>query len=182
MRYNQSTIYGLSKYYNKAADPTGIKWLNQADEQTDGKATWQLALKKKVNDELTLRATGGTYYRLLNMYEIAGDGAGILPMPNIHSNGTQSVFPQPEEGTQWDLSAIWDKTRAGRQEQPAAVDIFSPGFQENAAAGRLEPFLLCLYKRRFGKNRRFGTAVECILEEMGSGHGRHLYEGEGCKV
>ena len=124
VRYNQSTIYGLSKYYNKAADPTGIKWLNQADEQTDGKATWQLALKKKVNDELTLRATGGTYYRLLNMYEIAGDGAGILPMPNIHSNGTQSVFPQPEEGTQWDLSAIWDKPVLGARSSRLQLTYF----------------------------------------------------------
>ena len=68
--------------------------------------TWQLALKKQFNDHFTLRATGGTYYRLLNMYEIAGDGAGILPMPNV--GGSASVFPMPEEGKQWDISAIWD--------------------------------------------------------------------------
>ena len=37
--------------------------------------TWQLAVKKEINDNLTLRATGGTYYRLLNLYEIVGDGA-----------------------------------------------------------------------------------------------------------
>ena len=40
------------------------------------------------------------------MYEIAGDGAGILPMPNV--GGSASVFPMPEEGKQWDISAIWD--------------------------------------------------------------------------
>ena len=80
--------------------------MGKTDEQTDDKVTWQLALKKQFNDHFTLRATGGTYYRLLNMYEIAGDGAGILPMPNV--GGTASVFPMPEEGKQWDISAIWD--------------------------------------------------------------------------
>lgn len=124
VRYNQSTIYGLSKYYNRQNDPQHFNWLRQADEQTDGKATWQLALKKKVNDELTLRATGGTYFRLLNMYEIAGDGAGILPMPNVGSNGTQSVFPQPEEGTQWDLSAIYEKPLLGARSSKLQLTYF----------------------------------------------------------
>lgn len=124
VRYNQSTIYGSSKYYDKNTDPQGIKWFNQTDEQTDGKTTWQLALKKKVNDGFTLRATGGTYYRLLNMYEIAGDGAGILPMPNVGADGRSSVFPQPEEGTQWDLSAIWDKPMLGAKTSKLQMTYF----------------------------------------------------------
>lgn len=106
MRYNRSTILGRSDRYDEKNDPQHIKWLGQTDEQTDDKVTWQLALKKQFNDHFTMRATGGTYYRLLNMYEIAGDGAGILPMPNV--GGTASVFPMPEEGKQWDISAIWD--------------------------------------------------------------------------
>lgn len=106
VRYNRSTILGRSDRYDEKNDPQHIKWLGQTDEQTDDKVTWQLALKKQFNDHFTMRATGGTYYRLLNMYEIAGDGAGILPMPNV--GGTASVFPMPEEGKQWDISAIWD--------------------------------------------------------------------------
>ena len=106
IRYNRSKILGRSDRYDEKNDPQHIKWLGQTDEQTDDKVTWQLALKKQFNDHFTLRATGGTYYRLLNMYEIAGDGAGILPMPNV--GGTASVFPMPEEGKQWDISAIWD--------------------------------------------------------------------------
>lgn len=106
IRYNRSKILGRSDRYDEKNDPQHIKWLGQTDEQTDDKVTWQLALKKQFNDHFTLRATGGTYYRLLNMYEIAGDGAGILPMPNI--GGSASVFPMPEEGKQWDISAIWD--------------------------------------------------------------------------
>lgn len=106
VRYNRSKILGRSDRYDEKNDPQHIKWLGQTDEQTDDKVTWQLALKKQFNDHFTMRATGGTYYRLLNMYEIAGDGAGILPMPNV--GGTASVFPMPEEGKQWDISAIWD--------------------------------------------------------------------------
>ena len=106
IRYNRSKILGRSDRYDEKNDPQHIKWLGQTDEQTDDKVTWQLALKKQFNYHFTLRATGGTYYRLLNMYEIAGDGAGILPMPNV--GGSASVFPMPEEGKQWDISAIWD--------------------------------------------------------------------------
>lgn len=38
------------------------------------------------------------------MYEIAGDGAGILPAP---SDGKGPVFPKPEYGKQFDFSALW---------------------------------------------------------------------------
>lgn len=111
VRYNRSKILGRSDRYDEKNDPQNVKWFHQQDEQTDDKVTWQLALKKQFNDHFTLRATGGTYYRLLNMYEIAGDGAGIWPMPNV--DGTDSVFPMPEEGKQWDVSAIWDGKALG---------------------------------------------------------------------
>lgn len=32
-------------------------------------------------------------------------------MPNV--GGTDSVFPMPEEGKQWDVSAIWDGKALG---------------------------------------------------------------------
>ena len=122
IRYNRSNIYGLSSAYDQNSDATGIKWLHQADDQTDSKTTWQIALKKQVNDNLTLRATGGTYFRLLNMYEIAGDGAGILPMPNI--GGSDSIFPRPEEGSQWDFSAIWDGQILGTESSKIQLTYF----------------------------------------------------------
>lgn len=101
-RYNQSKILGSSTRMQKE---DAHKWFKKEDDQTDGKATWQLALKKKFDDNLTMRMTGGTYYRLLNLYEIAGDGAGILPPPRgANANGT--AFPLPEEGKQFDISAL----------------------------------------------------------------------------
>lgn len=102
VRYNQSKITG---YSNGSRFSGGVySWIHPKDSQTNGKATWQLALKKQFNDHFTMRMTGGTYYRLLNMYEIAGDGAGIVPATR---DGKHAVFPLPEEGKQFDVSAMW---------------------------------------------------------------------------
>lgn len=112
LRYNRSTIIGYSDNRRfKAGEEGRYQWIHPEDEQTDGKATWQIGLKKIFNKNFTMRMTGGTYYRLLNMVEIAGDGAGILPRPS--TDGRSSVFPQPEEGKQFDVSAIWDGRLAG---------------------------------------------------------------------
>lgn len=105
VRYNQSKILGRSNRMRDEYDGSH-HWVNKEDDQTDGKTTWQIALKKEINDKLTMRMTGGTYYRLLNLYEIAGDGAGILPPPS-NSAGTGTAFPIPEDGKQFDVSAIW---------------------------------------------------------------------------
>lgn len=109
-RFNSSTIVGYSdsKNFRDIPDnsPNAIRWFHPRDSQRDRKGTWQLALKKNVNDNLTFRMTGGTYYRLLNMYEIAGDGAGILPMP--HKGWDTAAFPQPEYGKQFDFSTLWN--------------------------------------------------------------------------
>lgn len=110
VRYNQSKITGFSD--GKRFTDGQASWIHPKDSQTKGKATWQLALKKEVNENLTLRMTGGTYYRLLNMAEIAGDGAGILPAPRNH-NGEGAMFPVPEEGKQFDISAIMNNKLLG---------------------------------------------------------------------
>lgn len=110
VRYNQSKITGFSD--GKRFTDGQASWIHPKDSQTKGKATWQLALKKEVNEKLTLRMTGGTYYRLLNMAEIAGDGAGILPAPRNH-NGEGAMFPVPEEGKQFDISAIMNNKLLG---------------------------------------------------------------------
>ena len=109
-RFNSSTIVGHSDSPNFYLKPDGssqaFRWFHPRDSQRDRKGTWQLALKKNVNDNLTFRMTGGTYYRLLNMYEIAGDGAGILPMPT--DTWEKASFPRPEYGKQFDFSTLWN--------------------------------------------------------------------------
>ena len=113
VKYNRSTITGYSNADRFVGGTGNYEWVSPKDEQTDDKVTWQLALKKEFDSNFTMRMTGGTYYRLLNMYEIAGDGAGILPAPNVDGL-RESVFPVPEEGKQFDISAIWNgKTLGG---------------------------------------------------------------------
>lgn len=106
IRYNRSEIVGYSQFgrFNPAKT---YHWVHPKDSQVDSRVTWQLAVKKEFNNHFTMRMTGGTYFRLLNMYEIAGDGAGIMPAPIDH-RGNSAKFPQPEYGKQFDLSAIWD--------------------------------------------------------------------------
>lgn len=106
LRFNRSQIIGYSRFGRFNPLKT-YRWVTPKDSQVDQKVTWQLSLKKHFNDHFTMRMTGGTYFRLLNMYEIAGDGAGIMPAP-IDYNGSGAKFPQPEYGKQFDLSAIWD--------------------------------------------------------------------------
>ncbi len=103
LRYNQSKITGYSD--GSRFEDGMYTWISPKDSQRNGKFTWQLALKKVYNDNLTVRMTGGTYYRLLNMAEIAGDGAGILPAP-MDRNGNGAMFPVPEDGKQFDISFL----------------------------------------------------------------------------
>lgn len=138
-----SVRYNYSKVMGRSIRKSNLSWMNPEDSQVNDKVTWQMALKKKVDDQLTLRSTYGTYYRLLNLYEIAGDGAGILPRPNYYDNpqyAGQSIFPVPEEGTQWDLSAIWDGKLLGADSSKVQLTYF----------GRDSKNMLQLY--RFGLN------------------------------
>ena len=105
-RFNRSQIIGYSQFGRFNPLKT-YRWVHPKDSQVDQKITWQLALKKHFSDHFTVRMTGGTYFRLLNMYEIAGDGAGIMPAP-MDYKGSGAKFPQPEYGKQFDCSAIWD--------------------------------------------------------------------------
>ena len=114
LRYNQSKITGYSD--STRFSEGQATWISQKDSQTKGKFTWQLALKKVFNDHLTVRVTGGTYYRLLNMAEIAGDGAGILPAP-MNRNGDGAMFPVPEDGKQFDISFLTHSKWFGAQNE-----------------------------------------------------------------
>ena len=111
IRYNRSEIVGYSQFGRFNPLKT-YRWVHPEDSQVDSKVTWQLALKKEFTPNFSMRMTGGTYFRLLNMYEIAGDGAGILPAP-IDYEGSGAKFPQPEYGKQFDLSAIWNGKALG---------------------------------------------------------------------
>lgn len=63
----------------------------------DGDFAFSVAATAKLNENWTLKASGGSYNRAPNLYERYGDGASLRPNPDL----------KWEKGTQWDLSAIW---------------------------------------------------------------------------
>lgn len=155
-RFNSSTIVGYSdsKNFRSIPDnsPNAIKWFHPRDSQRDRKGTWQLALKKNVNDNLTFRMTGGTYYRLLNMYEIAGDGAGILPMP--HKGWDTAAFPQPEYGKQFDFSTLWNG-KFGKSDAYVTLTYFWRDTQRMLQLRRMAKDFFCYTNDSKGKVHGF---------------------------
>ena len=155
-RFNSSTIVGYSdsKNFRYIPDnsPNAIKWFHPRDSQRDRKGTWQLALKKNVNDNLTFRMTGGTYYRLLNMYEIAGDGAGILPMP--HKGWDTAAFPQPEYGKQFDFSTLWNG-KFGKSDAYVTLTYFWRDTQRMLQLRRMAKDFFCYTNDSKGKVHGF---------------------------
>ena len=155
-RFNSSTIVGYSdsKNFRVIPDnsPNAIKWFHPRDSQRDRKGTWQLALKKNVNDNLTFRMTGGTYYRLLNMYEIAGDGAGILPMP--HKGWDTADFPQPEYGKQFDFSTLWNG-KFGKSDAYVTLTYFWRDTQRMLQLRRMAKDFFCYTNDSKGKVHGF---------------------------
>lgn len=155
-RFNSSTIVGYSdsKNFRHIPDnsPNAIKWFHPRDSQRDRKGIWQLALKKNVNDNLTFRMTGGTYYRLLNMYEIAGDGAGILPMP--HKGWDTAAFPQPEYGKQFDFSTLWNG-KFGKSDAYVTLTYFWRDTQRMLQLRRMAKDFFCYTNDSKGKVHGF---------------------------
>lgn len=155
-RFNSSTIVGYSDSKNFRDNPdnsaNAIKWFHPRDSQRDRKGTWQLALKKNVNDNLTFRMTGGTYYRLLNMYEIAGDGAGILPMP--HKGWDSADFPQPEYGKQFDFSTLWNG-KFGKSDAYVTLTYFWRDTQRMLQLRRMAKDFFCYTNDSKGKVHGF---------------------------
>lgn len=155
-RFNSSTIVGYSDSKNFRDNPNNsanaIKWFHPRDSQRDRKGTWQLALKKNVNDNLTFRMTGGTYYRLLNMYEIAGDGAGILPMP--HKGWDTAAFPQPEYGKQFDFSTLWNG-KFGKSDAYVTLTYFWRDTQRMLQLRRMAKDFFCYTNDSKGKVHGF---------------------------
>ena len=155
-RFNSSTIVGYSDSKNFSDNPdnsaNAIKWFHPRDSQRDRKGTWQLALKKNVNDNLTFRMTGGTYYRLLNMYEIAGDGAGILPMP--HKGWDTAAFPQPEYGKQFDFSTLWNG-KFGKSDAYVTLTYFWRDTQRMLQLRRMAKDFFCYTNDSKGKVHGF---------------------------
>ncbi|WP_434133397.1 TonB-dependent receptor [Sporomusa sphaeroides] len=109
--------YDIKKYYfqlqdtitlNRSRNLQFIPLLRrEKQEMTTGvndggkwRDSYNLALKKEINDNLTVRASYGTYHRYPNFYELFGDGYYVMAAPKIGTPGTKITV---ENGTQWDI-------------------------------------------------------------------------------
>lgn len=72
--------------------------------EDDWKASYGAALKRRIDDNWTLRTSYGTYNRCPTFYELYGDGAFSRP-----TGLDDGRWPTPtwEHGRQWDIGAVW---------------------------------------------------------------------------
>lgn len=105
----------------------------------DGETSFGVALSKEVNDNISVKATYGSYNRAPNLYEKYGDGAMIRPNANLHW----------ESGNQWDLSVAYTGKFKG-------IDLYT----ELAYFGRHSDNLIefFLMSPRYGKYLNVGKA------------------------
>ncbi len=79
----------------------------------DGKFSIGAAIAKELQHGWTIRASGGSYNRAPNLYELYGDGAFVRPNRNLDW----------EKGTQWDLGVTW-KGKLAKAETTASLTYF----------------------------------------------------------
>ncbi len=87
----------------------GIPYVPKASgDVTKNGADWvysyNMALKKKFNDQWTASATYGTYYKIPSWYEIYGDGVSLLSRWFYSYTDPYSANTASERGTSWDAS------------------------------------------------------------------------------
>lgn len=88
-----------------------IRW-NHAEDET--KFSWGVAVNKKFGRGFTVKATGGTYNRAPNMYELYGDGAFVLANTKLDW----------ETGEQYDIGIEWQGTLFGEVRTRAELTYF----------------------------------------------------------
>ncbi|HWR07615.1 TonB-dependent receptor domain-containing protein [Sporomusa sp.] len=67
--------------------------------------SYNLGLKKKLNDQWTTWATYGTYHRLPSWYEVYGDGVNLVSKWKEFNNASAwSPYTSAEHGKNWDVS------------------------------------------------------------------------------
>jgi outer membrane receptor for ferrienterochelin and colicin len=76
-----------------------------ADDNGAENYTWGVAVKKNVNEHWTIKASGGTFVRYPNFYELYGDGVYIKPGVTIEERQVPHV--KTEKAQQWDFTIDW---------------------------------------------------------------------------
>ena len=125
-----------------------VRWNMWAGE---GKFSWGAAIGKDLGNGWSVKATGGTYNRAPNLYELYGDGAFVRPNPDL-------VW---EDGTQWDIGVTW-------KGQIKSADITATASYFGRRSNNLIEFVMT--DPRYGKYFNIGEAeikgveVESVID------------------
>jgi outer membrane cobalamin receptor len=125
---------------------------------TDGgkfNMTWGVALKKNVGDNWSFKATGGTFIRYPNFYELFGDGIYLRPALYEANN---VPLPLPEEGEQWDFTVEWRGKLPWLDTQANFSATYFTRRTENMIG--LFQTLKYVYYGNYGDNRASGVEFE----------------------
>jgi outer membrane cobalamin receptor len=124
-----------------------LRW-NQVDGE--GHLSGSLGLEWRLSETLTAKASAGKYYRAPNLYEKYGDGAYIVPRPDL----------KWESGFQWDLGIQW----AGRMGEVRGTSSLT--YFDNRADDLIEFVMVTPYVGYYdniGESRIRGIEFESSL-------------------
>jgi len=121
-----------------------VRW-NSVDGE--GNVSWSLAAEWRMSEALRWKASWGKYHRAPNLYERYGDGALIVPRPDLRW----------ESGTQFDLGVHWAGT-VGAARVAAGVTWFSSDVDDLIEFVMASPYVG--YYDNIGKSLIEGVEVE----------------------
>ncbi len=121
-----------------------VRW-NRVDGE--GNVSWSLAAEWRMSEALRWKASWGKYHRAPNLYERYGDGALIVPRPDLRW----------ESGTQFDLGVHWAGT-VGAARVAAGVTWFSSDVDDLIEFVMASPYVG--YYDNIGKSFIEGVEVE----------------------
>ncbi|WP_418505100.1 TonB-dependent receptor plug domain-containing protein [Cloacibacillus evryensis] len=115
----------------------------------EGKFSWGAAIGKDLGGGWSVKASGGTYNRAPNLYELYGDGAFVRPNQDL----------KWEDGTQWDVGVTW-------KEKIKKADIMATASYFGRRSNNLIEFFMV--SPRSGRYFNVGDALIHGLELEGS--------------
>jgi outer membrane receptor for ferrienterochelin and colicin len=171
-------VYRANHVYADGID--GSRFMNQSggniilapsnfssDFATDGDRwnyTYGIAVKKTVNKSWTLKATGGTFVRYPNFYELFGDGVYVRPAFFTALGPGSIPVPRPEKGEQWDFTVEWNG------EIPLPLIVSSGNFSASYFSRRTVNMIglfqtpMYVYYGNYGTTKANGIEIEAGIK------------------
>lgn len=166
LRANRVQADGIdgTRYQTGVPDPLASDYSKGfATDDGNWNYTWGVALKKNLDENWTFKATGGTFVRYPNFYELFGDGVYIKPAIFTAQNGATGVpVPEPEKGEQWDFTVEWNGDIPWLETPGNLSATYFTRRTENMIGLFQTPSFV--YYGNYGKTRASGVELEAGLK------------------